>query len=240
MEKSIFKSTMTDYNKIMHKYCEGTGGGSGDGADYCLWDLRDGTTVTSYNEQLGKPYITPIFMWDKAAGFPMVKAKDPLPSHAAIQDGVAQTPSKRAKQDDNETRISDAIRAMSEERAINSRDLISVMSGMDEKEKSVSEKIQDIVRAIAETNQQILHSKAVVSSFLEEKKRIKHGPGKSYDKKKQANKIKNEMKESQEMVVSLEFALKCQRQELNQLTKINKEGGKSNDSDGSSSGYESS
>ena len=48
------------------------------------------------------------------------------------------------------------------------------------------------------------------------------------------------MKESQEMVVSLEFALKCQRQELNQLTKKNKEGGESDDSDGSSSGYESS
>ena len=115
-------------------------------------------------------------MWDKAAGFPMVKAKDPIPSHAAIHDGKERTPSKRAKHDESEKRISDALMTMSRERTLNSSNLISAMSGLEEKEKSISEKIQDIVRAIGKTNQQIVHPKEVVSYFLAEKKRIKQGP----------------------------------------------------------------
>ena len=93
--KVFFNSTISDYNKIMHKYTEGTRGGSGDPTDYCLSDLRDGTSVTSYTRQVAKLYITPIYMWDKASGFLLVKSKDPLPSHAAIQDGMDKTPTKR-------------------------------------------------------------------------------------------------------------------------------------------------
>ena len=75
--KVFFNSTISDYNKIMHKYTEGTRGGSGDPTDYCLWDLRDGATVTSYTRQVAKLYITPIYMWDKASGFLLVKSKEP-------------------------------------------------------------------------------------------------------------------------------------------------------------------
>ena len=87
------------------------------------------------------------------------------------------------------------------------------MSGMDEKERSISEKINDFLRAIAQTKQQGVQCKEEVSCFLVKKKEIKEGPGKSEEKKKRAMKIKDEMKESQGLLAALEFALKRQRQE---------------------------
>ena len=68
---------------------------------------------------------------------------------------------------------------MSEDRALNNRELISTMSGMDEKERSISEKINDFLRAIAQTKQQGVQCKEEVSCFLVKKKEIKEGPGKS-------------------------------------------------------------
>ena len=83
----------------MASYTKGTGGGSGDDVDYCIWQERDSTCVASYPDQLSKLYLTPIYMMDKAAGYRMIKPKGSLPPDAAIQDGgtpggTTSTPSK--------------------------------------------------------------------------------------------------------------------------------------------------
>ena len=46
---------------------------------------------------------------------------------------------------------------MSEDRALNNRELISAMSGMEEKERLVAEKIDKIVGAIAQTKQKVVN-----------------------------------------------------------------------------------
>ena len=77
----------------------GRGGGSGDDANYCIWQDRESTAVSSCPDQLSKLYLIPIYMMDKAAGYKMVKPKGKIPPNAAIQDGgtpcsTTSTPAK--------------------------------------------------------------------------------------------------------------------------------------------------
>ena len=176
----------------MFLYQKGTGGGSGDGADFCLWDKRDGTATSSYlGGQLSKLYMTPIYMWEKSANYPLVKSKEPIPSHAAIQDGTAKTPPKA---ESSAKHITTALKALSAERAISSERIFSAMSGRNENEKSVTEQIDESVQAIANTNQQVLQCEEKIVGLLGKEGEINHGHGKLDQKKKKAKRIKDYIK----------------------------------------------
>ena len=128
----------------MFKYTQGIGGGSGGGVDYCLWDVRDGTIVSSYTNQVSKLYMTPIYIRGKSANYLLVKVKkEPIPSHTVIQNGTQKIPPKA---ESGAIHIASALKALLAKKAISSKHIISVMSGMHEKGKSVVEKIDEIIR----------------------------------------------------------------------------------------------
>ena len=73
---------------MMTLYTSGTGGGSGNAANYYVWQERDPLTVSSYSAQVAMLYLTPIYIWDKAMGYKLFKTKDPMPPHAAYKIAI--------------------------------------------------------------------------------------------------------------------------------------------------------
>ena len=224
----------------MTKYTMGTGGGSGDDANYCIWKDRDSTAVSSYSDQLSKLYLTPIYMMDKAAGFKMVKTKGPIPPNAAIQDGGTPdtTTSTPVRADRNTSLILERLTTLSEKRALDSKEMFAAMTGG--QESSTAEQIELIVDNIAKTRAQIDVCDVDLAKYWDEKQTIKTGVGKSDEKKKKARVIKEKMTETKSLKSALEGALAVQRKELENLNPTKKTSEDRVESDSFSSGYESS
>ena len=180
-------------------------------------------------------YLTPIYIWDKAMGYKLVKTKGPMPPHVAIQDGNTNTPPPKVIL--AEEKMISTIKELSAQRQLKSNELMAAMSGTQKNERSNVEKIQEIIKSILKTRVQIGLCKEDLSTLWERKRVIRQEPGSLDSKKKRAKVVKEEMKGAHAMLKTLEGAMFVQRDELNKLNPK-----KSDDdvveSDGSSSGYD--
>ncbi len=94
--EDLYFSTMRDYRSAMVKWKQGTGGGSGAPENYADWNKRDDWTFAEYGGHKGD-ILSVIYMMDKDAGFPLLEIYDDAPASSTAEDGVAPSPTKRAK-----------------------------------------------------------------------------------------------------------------------------------------------
>jgi hypothetical protein len=83
----IYLQVMSDYKAMMELYTRGTGGGSGDPADYSDWEKREDTTILRYHNNSTSQYLTWVFMYDKQYEFILTKRLGPLPVGTRLDDG---------------------------------------------------------------------------------------------------------------------------------------------------------
>lgn len=80
---AIFVKVKTEYQKMMDMYTQGTGGGSGDDAEFTTWMDRDDTCVVTYlGGQNSLMYLSVVKMWDRMFSYVFADIKDALPDEA--------------------------------------------------------------------------------------------------------------------------------------------------------------
>ena len=76
---AIFMKVKTEYQKMMDMYTQGTGGGSGDDAEFTTWMDRDDTCVVTYlGGQHSLMYLSVVKMWDRMFNYVFADIKDPF------------------------------------------------------------------------------------------------------------------------------------------------------------------
>ena len=85
--QSVYKSTLTLYNKAYQKWSMGTGGGSGAPENYSDWQSRNDELFSNYDD-CNRNYLAWIYMVDNKLGYLFNANNDSTPEGVAIEDGV--------------------------------------------------------------------------------------------------------------------------------------------------------
>lgn len=83
---NIFNTVIMEYNPAMQNWMKGTGGGSGAGEDFSVWEIRDPILFVDYSNQAARIYLSVVYIWDKEYGFILVTKKETIPASAAFDD----------------------------------------------------------------------------------------------------------------------------------------------------------
>jgi len=97
----MYTTVMKEYKVAMHKWKMGTGGGSGEKADYANWDSRDKYLFANYGggfgRRISKDYRGYLYMLDYEAGFPFSCSFAPPPPDAIMEDGTGVRATSKRK-----------------------------------------------------------------------------------------------------------------------------------------------
>jgi hypothetical protein len=153
---AIFIKVKTEYQKMMDKYTQGTGGGSGDDAQFTTWMERDDTCVVKYLEgQYSLLYLSVVKMWDRMFGHVFADVKDPLPDEAAIGERYDDDDyiDYGNEDDDNDEMTSSRSRSASKRRANakspsvdkNMEKMLNIVGDMSKARKAASDHMSEIL-----------------------------------------------------------------------------------------------
>lgn len=237
----IYLQVMSDYKTMMELYTKGTGGGSGDPADYSDWEQREDTTILRYHNNSTSQYLTWVFMYDKQYEFILTKRLGPLPVGTRLDDGNVReeggcsagriTPSAAA--------LGDELRQAREESARRGAEMTNMLSTLLKGETTdpsneipilPSRSSAEVLKEINQLMVTIKTCKADHGTAIGRKRRITVGDTQQTGERK---KLKKDIKRLTTTIDTLEVSLDCC---LNELRVINgKAGGPESNSSGDDS-----
>ena len=153
---AIFVKVKTEYQKMMDKYTQGTGGGSGDDAQFTTWMERDDTCVVTYlDSQYSLLYLSVVKMWDRMFGHVFADVKDPLPDESAVgehYDGDDYIGNGNEDDDNDEmtssqSRSASKIRANAKSPSVdkNMEKMLNIVGDMSKARKAASDHMSEIL-----------------------------------------------------------------------------------------------